>query len=158
MGILTLHHWSDVAAGVRESVRVARRRVVFLTVDPVVEAEMWLFADYLPEVAAQDAAEFPSLPTLLGWLGPRAESRVLPVPRDCADGFLLSFWSNPEGLLDPDARRATSGFARLGPDAEAAAVARLQQDLDAGTWDERHGGLRRLNEYDAGLRLVVAES
>lgn len=157
MAILTLHHWSDVEAGLREAVRVARRRLVILTVDPVVEARMWLFADYLPEVAARDGAEFPSLPDLLGWLGPRAQSHKVPVPRDCTDGFLLSFWGNPEGLLDADARRATSGFARLTAETEAKAVARLSQDLDSGTWDERYGELRRIETFDAGLRLVVAQ-
>jgi SAM-dependent methyltransferase len=157
MAILTMHHWSDVEAGVREAVRVARRRVVFLTVDPVVEARMWLFAEYLPEVAARDAVEFPSIGALLGWLGPHAQSHVMPVPRDCTDGFLVSFWGNPEALLDADARRATSGFARLDPDSEAEAVARLSHDLSSGNWDASHGELRRLDEYDAGLRLVVAE-
>ena len=144
-------------AGVREALRVARRRVVFVTVDPIVEAPKWLFAEYLPDVAARDAAEFPSLPTLLGWLRPQTESRVLPVPRDCSDGFLLSFWGNPEGLLDAQARGATSGFARLDPDREASAVTRLSYDLASGSWDARHAKLRRLDEYDAGLRLVVAE-
>jgi hypothetical protein len=33
----------------------------------------------------------------------------------------------------------------------------VARDLDSGAWDERHGALRRLNEYDAGLRLLVAE-
>ena len=37
MAILTVHHWSDVAAGVREMRRVARRQVVF-TWDPLLNA------------------------------------------------------------------------------------------------------------------------
>jgi hypothetical protein len=157
MAILTLHHWSDVPAGVSEAIRVARRRIVFVTIDPDVEAKMWLFAEYIPEVAARDSVEFPAIQALLGWLGPQAESHVLPVPRDCTDGFLLSFWGSPERVLDPDARKATSGFARLDPDREAEAVAQLARDLNSGAWDKRHAELRRLDEYDAGLRLVVAE-
>lgn len=157
LGILTLHHWNDIEAGVSEAIRVARRRVVFVTIDPEVEANMWLFREYIPDVAARDAVEFPSIQTLFGRFGSQAGIQVVPVPRDCTDGFLLSFWGNPEGLLDADARKATSGFARLNPDTEAEAVARLARDLDTGAWDESHGELRRLSEYDAGLRLFVAE-
>jgi SAM-dependent methyltransferase len=157
MAVLTLHHWDDVEAGIREATRVAQRRVVLVTVDPAVAARMWLFAEYIPEVAARDALEFPAIATLLDWLGPRAASHVVPVPRDCTDGFLLSFWGRPEAVLDAEARRATSGFARLDPATEADAVARLARDLRSGAWDEKHGELRRLDEYDAGLRLVVAE-
>ena len=35
-------------------------------------------------------------------------------------------------------------------------VADVRRDLEDGTWDRRHGALRALDEYDAGLRLVVA--
>jgi hypothetical protein len=35
-------------------------------------------------------------------------------------------------------------------------VGDLTRDLADGTWDRRHGALRELDEYDAGLRLVVA--
>jgi hypothetical protein len=34
-------------------------------------------------------------------------------------------------------------------------VAAVRRDLADGTWDARHGHLRRLDAYDAGLRLVV---
>ena len=49
---------------------------------------------------------------------------TVPVPADCVDGFALAFWSRPEAVLDPGARAATSGFARMDKDREAAAVAR----------------------------------
>jgi SAM-dependent methyltransferase len=157
MAVLSMHHWSDKEAGISEAIRVARQRVVLVTVDPEVEARMWLFADYIPEVAARDAAEFPGIQALLEWLGPNAVCHALPVPADCTDGFLLSFWSTPERVLDPDARRATSGFARLTPTEEERAVSALAQDLASGAWDEKYRELRGLTEYDAGLRLVVAE-
>jgi hypothetical protein len=32
----------------------------------------------------------------------------------------------------------------------------VRRDLQSGTWDARHGHLRELEEYDAGLRLIVA--
>lgn len=157
MGVLTLHHWDDVQAGVAEALRVARRRVVFLTIDPLVEAAMWLFADYLPEVAVQDALDFPSIPALLAQLGPGARCEVVEVPNDCTDGFLLSFWSRPEQVLEGEARRATSGFARLDADTENRVVSRLERDLHSGAWDERHGHIREMTSFDAGLRLVIAD-
>jgi hypothetical protein len=33
----------------------------------------------------------------------------------------------------------------------------VARDLDGGAWDARHGQLRALDSYDAGLRLVVAQ-
>ena len=154
MGVLTLHHWQDAHKGVEEAKRVARDRVVLLTIDPRVSAGLWL-ADYFPDVAFRDAAEFPPIDDLLDWLGAGATSTAVPVPSDCADGFLLSFWCHPERVLDPGARRATSGFARLDPDAEARGLGRLADDLSSGAWDRRHGSLRALREHDCGLQLVA---
>lgn len=34
---------------------------------------------------------------------------------------------------------------------------RIHAALGDGAWDRRHGHLRALEEYDAGLRLVVSE-
>ncbi len=42
MAVLTVHHWADRARGLAELVRAARRRVVLLTIDPEVEADLWL--------------------------------------------------------------------------------------------------------------------
>lgn len=156
LAVLSVHHWSDVGRGLSELVRVARRRVVLLTIDPDAEADMWLLRDYVPEVLAQDRRDFPSAEDLTAALG---QIRVVdvPVPSDCTDGFLLSFWSRPEAVLDPSARAATSGFARLDDQREAAAVARLAQDLDTGAWDAAHGHLRTLPALDVGLRLIVSE-
>jgi hypothetical protein len=36
-------------------------------------------------------------------------------------------------------------------------VEAVARDLQDGTWDARHGHLRGLDEYDAGLRLLVSE-
>jgi len=42
LAVLTVHHWADVSAGIREMQRVARRRLVFFTWRPEVIAEFWL--------------------------------------------------------------------------------------------------------------------
>jgi SAM-dependent methyltransferase len=157
MAILTLHHWDSAQErGVRELRRVARERVVILTYDARVSGRMWLMTDYLPEVAELDHLIFPAPETLADWLGGDAEVQPLPLPRDTSDWMLGSFWAHPERVLDSQARANTSGFARMPPEVVERVVAALRRDLEDGSWDERHGELRQLDEYDVGLRLVVA--
>jgi SAM-dependent methyltransferase len=156
MAILTIHHWDDDRErGVRELRRVARGPVVILTYDAEVSAEMWLARDYFPEVAALDRAIFPPPAQLAAWLGGDAEIQTVPLPRDCEDWMLGSFWAHPERVLDPAARAATSGFARMPPAVIHRIVAALGRDLADGAWAARHGALRQLDEHDVGLRLIV---
>jgi SAM-dependent methyltransferase len=166
MAILSVHHWdAEQERGVRELRRVARDRVVILTFDADVSARMWLVADYLPELAALDRRIFPRLDQLAGWLSPGLGGRVggpdprvttVPVPADTCDWTFAAFWAHPERVLDPAARAATSGFARMEPAVVDRVVRALAADLSSGAWDARHGWLRSLGAFDAGLRLVVA--
>jgi SAM-dependent methyltransferase len=157
MAVLTIHHWdAERERGVRELRRVARGPVVIVTFDPRVSGRMWLMADYLPEVAALDDAIAPAPETLAAWLGGDVEVRTLPIARDTPDWTLMSFWAHPERVLDAEARAATSGFARMDPAVVARCAAAVERDLASGAWDARHGHLRGLDAYDAGLRLVVA--
>jgi SAM-dependent methyltransferase len=157
MAILTLHHWdADQERGIRELRRVTRGPVVLLTFDPVVGGAGWLPADYLPEVAALDHRIFPRPERLAEWLGGDVRTEVVEIPRDTPDWMLAAFWAHPERVLDPAARAATSGFARMDPAIVARCVAAVERDLASGAWDARHGHLRALDAYDAGLRLVVA--
>jgi SAM-dependent methyltransferase len=158
MAILTVHHWDDDRErGVRELRRVARGPVVILTIDVEVSSRMWLIADYLPEVAELDRRTFPSLDAIVGWLGTEVELTEVPIHRDTPDWFLGSFWGHPERVLDPRARAATSGFSRMPVEVVDRVVAAVERDLQDGTWDERHGRLRRLEEYDVGFRVLVSE-
>jgi SAM-dependent methyltransferase len=157
MALVTIHHWdAEREAGVRDLRRVARGPVVIVTYDPRVSGEMWLAADYVPEVARLDDQIFP-VPELVGeWLGGDVSVAPLLVPRDCTDWMFGSFWAHPERVLDPVARANTSGFARMDPDAVDRAVDRLARDLESGAWDARYGELRALDAYDAGLRIITA--
>ena len=70
--------------------------------------------DYLPEVAELDARIFPPVEQLSpAWLGGGTRVEVVPIARDTPDWTLGSFWAHPERVLDPAARAATSGFARM---------------------------------------------
>jgi SAM-dependent methyltransferase len=157
MAILTIHHWDgDQERGVREMRRVAQGPVVILTFDPEVSARMWLMADYLPEVAELDRRILPTPETLARWLDAELSVRKVPIPRDTPDWTLGSFWAHPERVLDAQARNSTSGFARMSPEVVNRVVEAVERDLQDGTWDARHGHLRELDEYDAGLRLLVS--
>ncbi len=156
LAVLTLHHWTDRAAGLAELARVARRRVVLVTWDPARAGDFWLTRDYLPAVVERDAAIFPPLAELEGAFG-GARAAPLPVPHDCTDGFLGAYWRRPEAYLEPAVRSAMSTFARLAPATLAAGLARLADDLTTGRWDARLGHLRAQPEADLGYRLVVAE-
>lgn len=157
MTVLSLHHWdTERERGVRELRRVARGPVVILTYDPEVSGSMWLMAEYLPEVATLDRAIFPAPPQIAAWLGGQVTIEPVLIPRDCEDWMLGSFWAHPERVLDANARAATSGFARMAPEVIARVVAAVGRDLESGQWDARHGALRKLEAYDAGLRLIVA--
>lgn len=157
MAILTIHHWDDqLEPGVRELRRVARGPVVIVTYDPCVSAQMWLMRDYFPEAATLDHATFPTLDRLSAWLGSHVEVETIPCPRDTPDWSLGSFWAHPERVLDESARSATSAFARMESAVVNRVVAEVDRDLRNGAWDQRHGQLRSLAEFDVGMRLVVA--
>ena len=156
MSVVSLHHWDDCQKGVRELRRVTRGPVILLTYDAEVSGQMWLMADYLPETAALDRQIFPAPEQLGAWLGGRFTVEIVPIPRDCKDWMIGSFWAHPERVLDPEARAATSGFSRMDTQIVERVVSNVSRDLQSGDWDKRYGQLRGLNSFDAGLRLVVA--
>ena len=117
---------------------------------------MWLLKEYMPEVVEMDRRALPSLARLSSWLGGKSHTAVVPVARDTPDWTLMSFWAHPERVLDASARAATSGFAQLRAEVVERVVAAVRRDLSDQSWDRRHGRLRALHEYDAGLRLVVS--
>jgi len=156
MGVLTIHHWQDLEAGLAEMRRVARRRIVLLTLDAEAASEAWLIKDYFPEAGSMDRDVMPSRARIRASL-PGAELEPVPVPRGCLDGFTIALWDRPEWLLDPEVRRASSIWHRMPPDAAERGLERLQAELESGRWDEKYGHLRTQAELDIGLRLVRVE-
>lgn len=151
MAILTLHHWPDKQAGLREMRRVTRGPIVLLTFDPA--QRPWL-TDYLPELAALDEVQMPTMADYERWLGP-VRTTCVRVPHDCSDGFLYAYWRRPTAYLDPYIRSGMSSFWAI-RDAEARLQV-LRQDLESGAWKRRYAHLLALESYDAGYRLVVAD-
>ena len=93
----------------RELSRVARERIVLLTWDPSSEG-FWLVRDYFPQFLEADRKRLPPVERLLSLLGD-AQVITVPIPHDCADGFLGAYWRRPEAYLNAETRSGISSFA-----------------------------------------------
>lgn len=153
MACITVHHWDDVEAGLREMRRVAKGPVVVLTLD-LPHHIAWQ-RDYLRPLFAAEAARFPTPIEIASMIGPRAKLQSMHTPIDCQDGFIDAFWGRPEALLEPNVRRSQSVWGLVSEEEQAAIVERLRADLESGAWDAEHGHLRTRTDYDGALRIVV---
>lgn len=150
LAVLTIHHWHDWRAGIREMIRVCRRRIVLFTWDPQAP-NSWL-GDYFPQLIDADRARFPTLTALRATLGD-IESVPVKIPHDCTDGFMGAYWRRPSAYLDPSVRSAISSMAG---GVSALALSQLADDLTTGAWERKYGQVLTREEMDLGYRLVVA--
>jgi SAM-dependent methyltransferase len=156
LAVLTVHHWADLAQGIAEMRRIARRRLVVFTWDHTHFQRFWLVDEYLPAAARTDADLAVPIAKLASLLGD-PEIIPVPVPHDCVDGFGGAYWRRPRAYLDPAVRAGMSLFA-MTPEAELhQGLSQLSTDLDSGVWDRRHRNLIDLEELDLGYRLLVTE-
>jgi len=154
LAVLTIHHWSDRRRGLAECARVVRDRVVLLTFDPAVGG-FWLVRDYFPDLMVLDRAQFPSIAAYEAAFGSTARvvATPLPIPRDCADGFLGAYWARPAAYLDAAVRNGMSSFAGVRADR---GLERLRDDLASGAWQKRYEHLLNADVLDLGYRIVIA--
>lgn len=152
MGILTIHHWSDIALGLQEMLRVSKDKIVLFTWIGY-GSDFWL-EDYIPEIIGVDEKLFPTLEELDQILG-GISVETIEIPYDCTDGFMCAYWRRPEAYLDPKVRKAISTFSRI-PDIQER-LNRLQDDIDSGAWRKKHSYLLEKESLDLGYRLVVCE-
>jgi SAM-dependent methyltransferase len=150
MAVLTIHHWSDWRAGLKEMRRVARHRIILLTFDAE-SSNFWLTRDYFPEILAMDRRIMPPLGAVADELG-SYESRPVFIPHDCSDGFFGAYWRRPEVYLDPISRQSMSPFTKI--DA-ADGLARLANDLGSGVWRRDNADILQRDALDVGYRLLL---
>lgn len=151
MAVLTVHHWSDLQAGLLEMMRVARKRIIVMTWDPR-SPGFWLVRDYFPDILAIDRTIFPPLDLLRSIMG-EIETQIVPVPHDCTDGFLGAYWRRPEAYLDDLVRNSISAFPRI-TDVDRR-MDQLSNDLASGQWVTKNRRLMSLDALDTGYRLVT---
>jgi SAM-dependent methyltransferase len=155
LAVNTVQHWTDLRAGLRELRRVARKRVVIVLRDPPSGTPFWLVEDYLPSL--EPTGKMSAIVATIEQELQPIERIPVRLPRDCVDGLFSAYWARPELYLEREITRNISNFALASEDDVAEGLARLQADLESGTWDRRHGRLRSLPELDLGHRLLVAE-
>jgi SAM-dependent methyltransferase len=156
MAVLTVHHWADQDAGLSELKRVTRRRIVLVAFDPAMLDGLWISRDYFPEILdlkRRSASTGQGLAAML----PNASSQPLPVPRDCEDHFFAALWARPEMLFDDELVRPMWVWQSISEEGRRSGRERLAADLESGAWEQRYGHLRRQDELDVGLRLVLSE-
>ncbi|HEU0191431.1 MAG TPA: methyltransferase domain-containing protein [Mycobacterium sp.] len=160
LAVLTVHHWTDLARGVAEMLRIARRRVVVLTWDHEVFGDFWLLRDYLPAAAQTDArlaVPVDRLTSMLGSTGSQVRVVSVPVPHDCTDGFGGAYWRHPHAYLDPTVQAGMSMLALTPKLPLRQGLSRLRIDLETGAWSRAHADLLDDPELDLGYRLLIAE-
>ncbi len=152
MAVCSDWFWADQERGFAEMRRVARERIVVLSVDRSVAEGFWLSQEYLPR--AHDL--WAPFERTLSNLGPSTAVTV-PVPGDCLDGFFHAFWRRPDTYLDQSVRDTMAVFRRLQAPEVRDGIQRLAADLASGTWHDRHAGLLDLDALDLGYRVLVSE-
>jgi ubiquinone/menaquinone biosynthesis C-methylase UbiE len=154
MAILTIHQWDSPEQGIRELRRVTHGPVVVLTFDRDALEGFWL-GDYLPDLIAHARKRYPTVDSIREYLGGSSTIQTVPVPLECSDGFIESYYGRPERLLDSAVRQAQSSWKFIDEADETIAIAKLRHDLDSGEWDRRYGKLRSTQQYDGALRLIT---
>lgn len=154
LATLTVHHWSDPAAGLAELRRVADRQVIW-AFDRTHTATYWLVDDYFPEYWDVESEQRAPTPDEIGQHLDVQRVEVIPVPADCTDGFGAAYWQRPEAHLDPVVRAGMSWLAQLDPAVVERNIARLAAELADGRWEAKHGHLRSMGSIDLGYRLLI---
>jgi SAM-dependent methyltransferase len=156
IALLTVHHWSDIDAGIAEMIRIARRRVVIFTWDATAFRRFWLLRDYLPTAADTDQRLAVPIAQLVSLLG-AVSIQTVPVPHDCADGFGGAYWRRPHAYLDDTVRAGMSMLALTPKPLLDKGLQQLKNDLASGAWTRRQADILQLPELDLGYRLLVAD-
>lgn len=155
MGVLTIHHWTNLDRGLGEVRRTAGRIVLFLR-DPIAALSWWLY-DYFPATARLVASRETPLPRLESLLRCDLSVVPVPIPADCTDGFEAAYWRRPAAFLDPKICASMSDLSLISSAEREGGQRRLASDLASGAWIRRHEELLPLDQLDLGYRVVAAD-
>jgi SAM-dependent methyltransferase len=155
LALVTIHHWTDIAAGLREMRRVTRGPVVILTFDPEAMTRFWI-NDYFPQLILAESGRFPTLDQLKKMLGGVCRTEQVRIPLYCEDGFTEAYYGRPEAFLEEGVRRAQSCWSFLPDGLEETLVTSFAEKLASGDWDRKYGPLRSQPEAVYSLTLVTA--
>lgn len=158
MATVTVHQWLDLAAGLRELLRVTRGPIVVLTFDRDLLSRFWL-AHYAPELIEAEYHRYPAIDRLREALSAgnrRVDIHPVPIHIDCTDGFTEAYYARPERFLDPAVTRAQSAWTFVTQAVRDRFTKTLADDIARGRWDERFGHLRAAPTFEGSLRLIVS--
>lgn len=153
---LTIHHWPDLARGLKEIRRITRGQIVIMTYDPSALEIFWN-AEYFPEVIEVERQRYPSIKRVCDLLGDNCEIKEVPIPLNCVDGFQEAFYGRPEAFLSKEVRAAMSAWGFIPEEQQDIMVGRLKKALSSGEWDKKYGNLRNQPFFTGALRLIVAK-
>jgi SAM-dependent methyltransferase len=155
MAMVTVHHWPDIADGLKELRRVTRGPVLIMTFDPDALNKFWN-AEYFSELIEVESLRYPKIETIVSALGRDCEVIKIPIPLDCADGFQEAFYGRPEAFLQKEVRMSQSAWGFLPEGLEEELVKKLADELASGEWDKKYGEYRTMPYFTCALRLVVS--
>lgn len=155
MAMVTVHHWPDIAAGLKELRRVTKGVVVIMTFDPDALNDFWN-ANYFPELIEVERQRYPKLDAITSALGGNCEIQKIPIPLDCIDGFQEAFYGRPEAFLEKEVRKSQSAWGFLPEGVEDKLVKNLADELQSGEWDRKYGQYRTMPFFTCALRLIIA--
>ncbi len=156
MAMVTVHHWLDIAKGLKELRRVTKSQVIVMTFDPNALDNFWN-ATYFPELIAVEKARYPTIDFITQALGGNCEVIEIPIPLGCVDGFQEAFYGRPEAFLQKEVRRSQSAWGFLDEATQNRLVAALEADLKSGEWDKKYGQFRTQESFTCALRLVISK-
>jgi hypothetical protein len=108
-----------------------------------------------PELIEAERRRYPAIEGIAATLGEGTTVSVVPVAKDCHDGFTEAYFARPEAFLDEATRRCQSAWGFVDKEVEDRFVEQLRVDLETGIWDARYGHLRSHDVFEGALRLVV---
>lgn len=148
----TVHHWSDLRAGLDELRRVAARQVVF-TWDPGWERVLWVVEECVPEIRQLERSRFAPLDQVVEEMDAHT---VVPFPdpvglhRRVPAGVLAS----TRGLLGSGGTCGQLDVRLPGRQRHRAGDGTTASRLDL--WQERHRELLEVEAVDYRYRLLIA--